>query len=174
MIVGFIGDIGGGKTASMVREAYLKHLKDGTKIISNMHLNFEHEFITLDDFMLMVENKEGLNDCILLLDEMHIWIDARTSMSKRNRAISYFALQTRKASVDLYYTTQYLIQVDVRIRNLTSMLIECYTQDHPLTNEKLTLNIIHNKKINKTITKKHIFKTRYTYNLYNTNEIISI
>jgi len=174
LIAGFIGDIGSGKTASMIREVYLKHINKGIKVISNMNLNFPHEYVTFEDLMLMVENKTHLQDCILVLDELHIFMDSRTSMSKRNRVLSYFALQTRKVSVDLYYTTQYLIQVDIRIRNLTSILVECYTSTSPLTNEMLTLNVIRKKKISGVTTKKHIFKTRFVYSLYDTNEVISI
>ena len=173
MICGFIGDVGSGKTASMINEAYYLHVTTGKKVISNLHLNFDHEYITLEDFLTMVDNKEGLQDCILLLDELHIWMDSRTSMSKRNRAVSYFGLQTRKVSVDLFYTTQYINQVDLRIRNLTNVLIECYTSKSKVNNENYTLNVIHVRRTNKTSTLKHIFKTSNVYNLYDTNEIIS-
>lgn len=173
-ITGFIGDIGGGKTASMVREAYIKHIQEDKKIISNMRLNFNHQYITLDNFMSMIDNKENLTDCILLLDELHIWLDSRTSMSKRNRVVSYLLLQSRKLSIDIFYTTQYITQVDVRVRNLTNTLVECYTDVSPEDSEKYTLNIVNIRKINKMITRKHIFKTRYVYNLYDTNEVISI
>ena len=160
----------------MIRDAYIQQQLTGKRIISNMSdLNpdyFNFEFITLDDFMNMVENNVGLNDCILLLDELHIWLDSRTSMSKRNRTISYFALQTRKEDVDLYYTTQYLIQVDIRIRNLTTHLVECYTQEHPVAKEQLTLNIVRIRKINRMVTQKLTFWTRLVYELYNTKEII--
>jgi len=173
MISGFIGDIGGGKTASMVKEVYIKYLQ-GRKIYSNIKLNFPYTPITRDNLQEMATGGFNLNNGVLVLDEIHIYIDSRTSMSKSNRIITYFALQTRKVGVDLYYTTQYIDQVDKRIRNLTNNLIECYTEVNSLTNEKFTLNIYRIRKINKVIVKKIIFPTRIVYDLYDTFEVVNI
>lgn len=174
MIAGFIGDIGGGKTASMIRDVYIKYLQ-GRKIYSNIKLNFDYEPITIEDLIAMSEGKIDINEAVIVLDELHIYMDSRTSASKRNRIISYFGLQTRKMDVDLYYTTQYINQVDLRIRNLTNCLVECYTTDSPYEKDvKYTLNIINYRKINKVVTKKSIFKTNNVYSLYDTKEVVRI
>ncbi len=173
MIVGFIGDIGGGKTASLVKEVYIKYLS-GRKIFSNIKLNFPYTHVSQEDLLEMASGGFNLQDGVLVLDEIHIYLDSRTSMSKENRVITYFALQTRKVGVDLYYTTQYINQVDLRLRNLTNALIECYTQENSETKEKYTLNVIRMRKINKVITKKIIFQTSKVYNLYNTYEVVSV
>lgn len=73
----------------------------------------------------MIRDREQLQNAVLLLDEMHIWIDSRSSMKQKNKAITYFILQTRKRNVRLLYTTQHLHQVDKRLRDTTDVIVFC-------------------------------------------------
>ena len=68
---------------------------------------------------------ENLKNVAIGIDEFHIFCDSRIAASKRNRLISYFALQTRKRNVSLYFTTQFLDQVDKRLRRLVDYRIMC-------------------------------------------------
>jgi thymidine kinase len=105
MIVGFIGDMGSGKTLSMVRLAYSLHLK-GYTIYSNFKLFFPFEYFTLQDILSYAENSQNFTNTVFLIDEAHIFMDSRRSASARNLALSYFILQTRKQNVWLFFTTQ--------------------------------------------------------------------
>lgn len=124
MIEVFLGTVGSGKTLSMVYEGY-KYYRRGLKIYANFKLNFPYEPLTYKRLNEMIQNKEQLQDAVLLLDEIHIAIDSRNSMSKKNKIISYFILQTRKRNVRLLYTTQHLHQVDRRLRDTTDILVMC-------------------------------------------------
>jgi len=59
------------------------------------------------------------------MDEIYIYMDSRLSMAKRNRMLSYFVFQTRKLGVTLYFTSQHIGQVDVRLRNMIDILCIC-------------------------------------------------
>jgi hypothetical protein len=61
---------------------------------------------------------------ILVLDEIYAFgMDSRMSASALNRVTSYLVFQTRKLDTDLIYTAQLFGAVDLRIRQLTDLLI---------------------------------------------------
>lgn len=124
MIVGFIGSKGSGKTLTMMKYAYKKQRK-GYKIYSNMSgLSFPHELVTIEDIKAYTSSSKQFHKCIFLIDEIHVWIDSRSAGKGRNRIFSYFVTQTRKKNVDLYYTTQFPRQTDIRIRMNTDMCVK--------------------------------------------------
>jgi len=128
MIIGYIGTRGRGKTLSCVREAYEHQLK-GYTIYSNVKLNRKlfPNYVELDGKMLVdfVQEQEQFNKAFFILDEVHVYLDSRSGMSKRNVIISYFILQTRKRNVRLGYTTQFIDQVDKRLRQPTEVFVHC-------------------------------------------------
>lgn len=169
MIYGFIGDIGQGKTLSMVRTAY-SLFKQGHKIYSNIKLNFKFEYFTINDIIKYAENDKTFKNAVFLIDEAHIFIDSRNSMTKKNLIISYFILQTRKKDVTLLYTTQYFHQIDKRLRASTNAIIECYFKKY--NNIPICLNIINIIKSNNIIIKKDIFNPIPYFKLYDTLEVV--
>jgi len=124
VIFGFIGTVGSGKTLSMTVEAF-KYYNKGMKIFSNYGLSFPHEKLTKKRFDTLIEEKEQLQNCVILLDEIHIWLDSRSSMSKKNKTVTYFLLQTRKRNVRLLFTTQHFHQIDKRLRDTTDVICYC-------------------------------------------------
>jgi len=122
VVVSFEGGLGSGKTLGMTYMLYLEWKLMGRRIYANYHLNFPHEKLDLRD---LLENLPQLNDVAIGADELYIVMDSRLSVSKRNRLLSYFALQTRKRNVTLYFTTQFLDQVDKRLRRLVDYRIMC-------------------------------------------------
>lgn len=166
--------MGSGKTLSMVRLAYSLYLK-GYTIYSNFHLNFPFEYFTLHDIMNYAENSTNFVNTVFLIDEAHIFVDARRSSSSRNLAISYFILQTRKQNVWLFFTTQYYHQVEKRLRASTNAFVECsfksYTDGFGLQ-ANVCLNMWNIVKSNKIIVKKFVFSANSFFDLYDTNEVI--
>lgn len=163
--------MGSGKTLSMIRQAYY-YWKQGYKIYANIHLKgIPYHTLKLKDILLMAsKNIEHEKSCFLL-DEAHIFIDARTSAMKRNRIISYWLLQTRKKSISLLYTTQYSHQIDKRLRSATSLMIECHSKIY--NGEHMTLNKCYKFMSNGTIMVKNIsFKSKDFYKYYDTREIV--
>ena len=95
MIITFVGTVGSGKTLAMTYEAW-KYYRQGFKVYSNYNLSFPHTKLTKAVFDGMIAHKEQLQDAVLCLDEIHVWLDSRSSMQKKNKVITYFILQTRK------------------------------------------------------------------------------
>lgn len=115
-LIGFLGDLGSGKTLSLTYFAYRNWIK-GRKIFSNYHLEFDHESIkTVDDI-------ENIRAGFCALDELWLWIDSRLSMTKKNRFLSLVLIKSRKRDFDIGYTTQHWMQIDCRVRNVTDFLV---------------------------------------------------
>lgn len=121
MILITLGQQGSGKTLFLVREGY-KGFQRGMKIYSNFKLGFPH---TLLDFKDIVES--NLQNAIVILDEAHLWgLNSRDAMSKKNKLItSQFLVQCRKQGVLLYVCSQYLRQLDVRVRENADYILFC-------------------------------------------------
>lgn len=124
MIAGFIGKMGSGKTLSMVRET-LKYYTKGYKIYSNFHIELPYEPLDFKNLFAMAEKQIPLDNCVILLDEVHILLDSRSSMRKENKVVTFWLNQTRKMKVKLYYTTQHLHQIDRRLRSGTDFFVFC-------------------------------------------------
>lgn len=170
MILGFVGNIGSGKTLSMVKKAY-EQFKRGKTIYSNFHLKFPHIPLTLEILLDMKENNTDLANSVVLIDEAHIYLDSRRSASKVNVILSYFVLQSRKMSCDIYYTTQFIGQVDKRLRDPSHAYILCKTRE---VNDELTitLNIINLRKVEGDEIIYQSFISNPYFNMYDTNEVV--
>ena len=157
----------------MVKEALLNYRRK-RKIVSNFKLTFpkikgcyKPELLNMS---FIKDFKEQLYDIALFIDEIYVYIDSRNSVSKRNRVWSYFFNQTRKRGVDLFYSTQFLHQVDKRLRNNT----ELYIFPSIITHEEEMYIKIKIAKGNMKIFKTFCFKAKEYFNLYDTDEIIDL
>lgn len=176
MIVGIIGKRGCGKTLTMAKTV-IDMLKKGKTIYTNFHLNKKyidkkyHKKIHLLDNEFFKNYKDfKLYNCALFIDEIYVYIDSRTSSSKRNRLWSYFINQTRKRDVDLYYTTQFFRQVELRLRENTEIFI------YPQIIKQDTTTIVSDVIYSYENTLKRIGVERFVgndyFNVYDTDEII--
>ena len=168
MLTGIIGGLGSGKTLFMTVCGYLEYLT-GRSVLSNYHLAFPYNYLKLSEIISKIRNKEQLQNVVLLIDEIHIAFDARCSMSDRNRYGSYFVLQTRKRDVHLYFTSQSIWQVDVRIRENLDRLVVCEN----LKNDIFRLTIMDYTK-EPALERSVCMHGKAFYNLYDTKEIIDI
>jgi len=161
MIIGFCGYLGCGKTLGLTYLAY-QWFKAGHIIYSNYKLGFEFKpIIDLED----IENmKSGFGS----LDELWLWMDARLSASKRNRAISGILLKSRKRKISLGYTAQSFRQVDIRLRHITDVLV---LPRMARRNKLCILNFYANPISSRPIMIRK-FKTEKYFKLYDTREEI--
>jgi hypothetical protein len=191
MIKIYIGTLGSGKTLTMVKDMNDDFTRENKRVISNLVLEFASSQISKTFFQAFAEGKsEELFDVTLGLDEIHIFLDSRRSTSKRNTYLSYFILQTRKRGVNLYATTQFLSQIDIRLRNVCDYVVKCeayiklkkgFDKVTPIKASKgLTQEEGENLWIlNTTITpagevvKKEMFRASKYFNLYDTKQIIN-
>jgi len=117
--------------------------------------------------------KEGKN--VLLLDEIWVTADARQSQKYENMLISSMLLQSRKRKCDVFYTTQYINQVDVRIRAITNMIISPSIMfvDKDNIPVIIELKILRRDLYGDMYEKKKVHINTYgAEQLYNTDEII--
>lgn len=131
-IYGIEGGIGTGKTITLVHYL-ISDLKKGKSIFTNIKINIKSSSINyltaemLQTIFDRIKNKSMIMvNSSVFIQEMHNYIDSRMAMSKRNRAISYWIAQSRhtgEGTCDIYYDTQELRQVDVRLRNNTDFII---------------------------------------------------
>lgn len=176
MILGFIGTVGSGKTLSMTKQAY-EYYKKGMTIYSNYHLNFPYERLDKTTFDELISETRQLQDCVILLDELHIWLDSRSSGKKKNKTITYFILQTRKRNVRLLFSTQHFHQVDKRLRDTVDILTYCtnVTDKQSLVQDgNETIFIMQESFFQYEPDKvvKRVFKANPYFILYDTREII--
>jgi hypothetical protein len=179
MIIVYVGNVRQGKTLSAVRE--LKKFYDaGYVIYTNTWVSFPHKILTLNFLLDIVEKEMDLPDrCIFFIDEIHMWLDARVSSSKRNRIVSYFLLQTGKLGIDTDYglillaTTQFTHLIDKRLRDLVDILGECEKLIYK--GKKYFKQEITYFKGKKTYKRIRIFEgTKKLYSLYDTRKKIKI
>ena len=131
MIIVYVGTVRQGKTLGAVIELK-KFYDNGYIIYSNTWLSFPYKVLTLEYLFDIVEKELNLPDrCVFFIDEIHIWLDSRVGVSKRNRIVSYFLLQTGKLGIDtdfgliLLATTQFTHLIDKRLKDLIDILAEC-------------------------------------------------
>ena len=179
MIIGYVGTRGRGKTLSAVREAY-EHYKQGYEVYSNVKLSKKYfkkyNLITLKDIIDWVKGDVQFKKAIFILDEVHIYIDSRSGMSKKNVILSYFVLQTRKRNVRVLYTTQFLDQVDKRLRQPTEVLIDCQNYDTGLRYDTNNTEIKQRNKVYHRETGRSFldcFTANPFFEYYDTNEIVN-
>lgn len=117
----YIGEVRSGKTLTMVAETY-EQLKGHpeVKLYSNIWLNPEHfhdpVHITREDIINFYKRKEEFQNSIFLIDELHIFADARKFGRNDNMSIGYWAGQMGKRGNTLRGTTHFMNLVDLRLR----------------------------------------------------------
>jgi len=172
MIIGYVGTRGRGKTLSCVREAYEHQLK-GYTVYANLELDRKMfpNYVQLTGQMLVdfVKGEEQFKKAFFILDEVHVYLDSRSGMSKRNVIISYFILQTRKRDVRLGYTTQFIDQVDKRLRQPTEVFVTC--QNYNNGKNIIQRNIVYEKETGRNFL--DTFAANEYFNYYDTNCIIN-
>ncbi len=127
---------------SQLREALQIYQEEGSdagrmprRVISNNHLNFPYELFNPEYFLEHIEDEE-LSDCILLLDEAYIYLDARSTSTKLNKLFTYFIAQTRKRDVDMYVCTHHRDVLDKRLRRAINIRGTCRYNKGPLEENK--------------------------------------
>lgn len=119
LVVGIVGLKGSGKTLVLTILLFMAYL-NGRKVYTNYRVFFPHEILDIEK---MIKLDISLKNAVIGISEMHMICDARRHGKKQNILMSYFVLQSRHRSVDLYYDSQFERQVDIRIVDNTDMNI---------------------------------------------------
>lgn len=170
MIIGYVGNLGSGKTLSLVRLAY-SYYKKGYEVYSNISLNFPHKKLNFSDFARYSKSNKQFNKSFFLLDELHMSFDSRRSASYVNIVMSHLILQSRKRDITIGYTTQSFNQVDLRLRQQTDIVSICTNNEFKGV-KIITLHyMIFRAEGTKTRRERYV-ANRY-YSLYDTREIVA-
>jgi GTPase SAR1 family protein len=78
----------------------------------------------LDILSTLDANPDYFNNSIMLIDEIHLYLDSLDFMRKNNRRLQTFFSQLRKRKILLIGTTQYLMNLDIRIRRQCLNVLE--------------------------------------------------
>jgi len=114
MLVGIMGTMGAGKTITMSILMEYLHYTLNAPLSANYGLQNASLIKTTRQVWSMENGAFGF-------DEIWVTLDARSS--KSNVLLSHWVNQTRKKRLIVFYTTQHIRQVDVRVRNGTDILI---------------------------------------------------
>lgn len=95
---------------------------DFKKITLNKDVEKQDHIIDILD--MLDKDPDAFNNSILLLDEIHIYLDSLDFMRKNNRRLQVFFSQLRKRNILLLATTQYIMNVDIRIRRQCMAVFE--------------------------------------------------
>jgi len=116
MLVGIMGKMGAGKT--LTQSVLATYLSNYTKVplYANYGLKGAKPIMKLSELW-------DLNNAIVCLDEIWLTMDAR--LWKDNVQVTRFINQTRKKKLTIFFTTQHIKQVELRVRNATDILVYC-------------------------------------------------
>jgi len=147
-IMGIVGGRGFGKTAFMTAFGYDSHLQ-GYQVFANYTLKFPYEEISLEELSVLPAH---VHDCVVLMDEFHMDLDAYDFFTKRARSLTKFVTQLRKRRVTFLYTTQYIEQIAEWLRGQTDYIVTmrpngrgvftAYIRDPHLPYEEQIINVI--------------------------------
>lgn len=126
--IAFQGVLGAGKTLNMSRIAALAAM-NGQKVYANYDCFAER--------LQSIAHLYRVRNAVILLDELQSILDSREF--KNNAAITQWILITRKLGLSILYTTQFLGQVDLRVRHVTSWVYAC--QEVTLRNGRLASRV---------------------------------
>lgn len=136
-------------------------------IATNYKLNkIDFRYVSTHD---LFDIKSQLKDTILGIDEFHIFLDSRAFMKPSNQQLTHFILQTRHLGVNLYFTTQDISQVDIRLRKQLDFLAYCtptYYEGY------FKVKILDYRDVLNVRSNDFIYNGSLYYDLYDTREII--
>jgi len=139
------------------------------QIVTNYKLKqIPYRYINADELFSI---KSSLKNARLFIDEMHMFMDSRSHANASVKALTHFILQTRHLGVILYFTTQDIGQVDIRLRKQVDILMYCSETDYK--------NIFRVKKIDyrdimNIKTHTFYYNGSVYFPFYDTTEIIDI
>lgn len=179
MLVGIQGGLGTGKTI-LLTKYLLNDSLNGYNILANYNLfNINYDDLVVEN---LIKNPKDTTDdiqlknCTLGIDELTVYADCRLSSSNRNIFFSYLVLQSRKRSVDLYYTTQDFSMIDKRVFKHTHIQILCnslYNEYGDIINHYKEYVILDCRDMANISTERYIMDIRPYYDYYDTDEIIT-
>ena len=108
------------------------------------------------------------NNSIILLDEIHVYLDSFDVMKTKHRAVQIFFSQLRKRNILMFGTTQYIMNVDIRVRR---QCMNVFEMEH-IYKDLFKVNTLEiDGYFTRELTSYNVVLKDY-YDSYDTNELI--
>lgn len=125
MLVSVNGFPGAGKTLLLTAFAWMSRGK--IPIYSNFNLRMKGATL------ITIEDLEGIEDGLILIDEAYLWLESRISGSELNRYMSRIVFQSRKRGLDIFTSEQVHGSIDLRFRSLEDLTIYAFGMNNRQT-----------------------------------------
>jgi len=168
-IILILGNRGGGKTLYMTAYAVDAYNLEKAKIYSNYHLfGVPYKYMTLKE---MIESLNVLENCILLVDELHVAIDSYKFLDSNVKQFTEFITQIRKRKITLIGTTQRFTLLAKRFRDQVDYIV---TSERTRVKgiAKYTWNDLESRPDSVVVWQK-VLDLRDYFKYYDTNQIIT-
>lgn len=144
-IIGCVGDLGDGKSITGISViSMLRTLSLATEapyqVASNIPLAYPHHFIEYYDQL------DNLSDTLIFIDEIHLIADSRNSHGKSNFFTTGVTMKVRKTKSLMFWTSQETSQVEMRVRNRTTLYLNPVKVSDDPTNLFFKINLISKNK----------------------------
>lgn len=178
MLIGIQGGLGSGKSIMLMRYLLIDY-SNGFNIMCNMKdiKNMKYEILDIEKLLTYTNENEQLQNVTVGIDELTVLCaDCRKSSSKNNVVFSYLVLQSRKRNCNIYYTTQSMGMIDIRVVEHTHIVVNCskvYDEFHNEIPDIAHYEIVDLRDINKPELDSFYMNLKPYYPYYNTDEIIT-
>lgn len=163
MVIAFMGTLGAGKTLHMSYQSYWAARLLKVPVYGNYEAYYPG-FERLNGLRHMTTVEDGL----LAIDEMQAIIDSRSFA--KNVDITQWLMLIRKMGLGLFYTTQHIDFVDIRLRQITDFIFVQQKAMH--FGVKSSIVKIYKVEGNNAsfLTKMVLAHETWMYSLYNTKD----
>lgn len=158
------GGVGTGKT--LLLTLFAKMCEGKMPIYANFTLKVKGaKLITINDL-------EGINSGLLLIDEAYAWLESRTSTSRLNQYMSRIIFQSRKRRLHMFAAEQIRSSIDLRFRDMSALTILALDKNQDMDNNDDSLSFDYVYQRNYRLGNIHIPMklARKLYPLYDTYE----
>lgn len=163
----FVGLYGAGKTLSMVREAYMLHVKYNQPVYSNMGLEWQTG--SLSSWKDLLTLPEG---AVVLIDELGTLVD-NYKFKDMPENLFTLLMQNRKLRIRIMSTVQVFDDAVKKFRTLSKWIIECRMFGRMVQNKYYTqYQYSRGDTVKRKSMAKYYLAEDKFFDLYDTREII--
>lgn len=142
---------------------------DYTPIVKSLDPNKTYKKGTIGFLDQLIKDPNFFNGSIIAIDEIHLYFDSREFMKKHHKTAQTFFSQLRKRKILLLGTAQYLMNVDIRLRQQCSNVFD---MSHVYKDLFEVVTCAIDGYFSEEVGRHTVLLNDY-YKYYDTNEIIS-
>lgn len=163
MVICYMGTLGSGKTLHMSYQSYWAARMLGVPVFGNYEAFFDG-FQRLNGLRHLTTVENGL----LAIDEMQAILDSRSFA--KNVDITQWLMLIRKMGLGLFYTSQHIDFVDIRLRQITDFVF-VQSKAYHFGIKSTIIDVYRMYGNSATFVTKFVLQHEvWMYNLYNTND----